>query len=148
MSRRPDPRAALAVANRRSGVLRNRNGRPDPLDASKPLPIRQVPLPAGHLVVGSVAFTAAYTIGECKVLVGHEAGAWHLSISHADRDPSWVEISQAWYRIVGPKLGPRSSGALILPRKDAYINLHPHCFQVHEIDGVAGGFQPEEGGIE
>jgi hypothetical protein len=71
--------------------------------------------------------------GECKIILSHpfEDLGWHMSISHANRYPTWDEIRDAWYALV-----PNSSnrvGALMLPKKRDYINIHENCFQVMEL---------------
>jgi hypothetical protein len=121
-------------------LVANRTGKPDAL-GKRQLKLKSVPMRPEFLTVGSVQYTAAHRLGDCLVMVGLELGKWHISISHQSRYPTWDEICQAWYRIVGPKLGPNAAGALILPRIDAFINLHANCFHVHEVDGSESGFQ-------
>lgn len=69
--------------------------------------------------------------GEVAVCVSREEGNWHISISHPRRYPTWDEIYQAWYDLV-PDAEYRT-GAIILPKKAEYVNIHPNCFHVHEI---------------
>lgn len=70
---------------------------------------------------------------ECQVLLSppFETRGYHMSISHNNRYPTWDEIRDAWYALV-PNSNNRI-GAMILPKKEDYINLHPNCFQVHEL---------------
>lgn len=72
-----------------------------------------------------------YRWGDCSAHVALEIGLWHLSISHPRRYPSWDEIYQAWYDLI-PEAQNRT-GAIILPKKVEYVNIHPNCFHVHEL---------------
>lgn len=56
---------------------------------------------------------------------------WHMSISRSDRNPTWEEIKDAWYTLV-PDASKRN-GAMFFPPLDDYVNLHTHCFHVHEV---------------
>lgn len=72
-----------------------------------------------------------YHWGEVSALIALELGYWHMSISHPRRYPTWDEIYTAWY-----DLCPDASeieGAIILPRKVDYVNIHPNCFHVHQL---------------
>ena len=77
--------------------------------------------------------TKLHEWGECKILLSppHNNRGWHMSISHNERYPTWDEIRDSWYALV-PNSNNRI-GALILPKKKDYINIHPNCFQVHEL---------------
>ena len=74
-----------------------------------------------------------YRWGDLSVCVGDpkEEGAWHISISHPYRYPNWNEIYQAWYDLVPD--AALITGAIILPPKSEYVNLHPNCFHVHQL---------------
>lgn len=63
------------------------------------------------------------------LIVAREDGRWHLSIAHAERDPSWEEIRDARYQFVPDE----AHVAMILPPKDEYVNAHEHCFHLWEI---------------
>lgn len=72
-----------------------------------------------------------YAWGAVTAHVAKEAGLWHISISVPYRYPTWDEIYTAWYDLV-----PNASqitGAIILPRKTEYVNIHPNCFHVHQL---------------
>jgi hypothetical protein len=73
-----------------------------------------------------------YVWGEVGVHVSKDEGLWHLSISHHRRYPTWDEIYTAWYDLV-PGAGTEFHGAIILPRKSEYVNIHPNCFHVHQL---------------
>lgn len=90
--------------------------------------VREMPTP--------VPGCRAFRLGPCFVLVGVEAGLWHLSISHTDRYPTWDEIKEARYRFVPDAV----TMAMLLPPRREYVNIHPNCFHLHElpVDGVKG----------
>lgn len=79
--------------------------------------------------------TRAYQKGPCRVLVSqedHKNGKprWHLSISCADRYPGWNEIKDARYSLLPLGL----TFAQILPPPQEFVNIHPNCFHLWEID--------------
>jgi hypothetical protein len=70
---------------------------------------------------------------EIRACVTKDDGKWwHVSVSHRQRYPNWREIYQAWYDLV-PGAGSDFEGAIILPRKTEYVNLHPNCFHVFQL---------------
>jgi hypothetical protein len=75
--------------------------------------------------------TRAYERGECRVLLSRhpDTRRWHLSISCADRDPTWDEIRDARYSL----LPDRKLIAMLLPPRAEYVNVHPHTFHLHEV---------------
>lgn len=77
--------------------------------------------------------TKIHEWGECKVIVSppFQGRGYHMSISHSERYPTWDEIRDSWYSLVTNS--NNRIGAMILPSKHEYINLHPNCFQVMEI---------------
>lgn len=56
---------------------------------------------------------------------------WHLSVSCEHRYPTWDEIYTAWYDLVPD--AAEIQGAIVLPKKSEYVNLHPNCFHVHQL---------------
>ena len=70
--------------------------------------------------------------GDTTVLVAKENGLWHISISAPTRYPTWDEIFTAWYDLVPDAAD--INGAIILPRKSEYINIHTNCFHVHQLE--------------
>ncbi|MBC7105665.1 MAG: hypothetical protein H5T97_06985 [Firmicutes bacterium] len=72
----------------------------------------------------------AYKFGECFVFVAHSAQGWHLSISHPHRYPTWDEIKAARYALTPHNV----TMALILPPPEEYVNVHPNCFHLWEIE--------------
>jgi len=80
-----------------------------------------------------------YAWGDCSVHIAKEQGLWHISISVPYRYPTWDEIYTAWYDLVPDAADIQ--GAIILPRKSEYVNIHPNCFHVHQLEDaeVPGG---------
>jgi hypothetical protein len=80
----------------------------------------------------------AYAKGDCRVLVsldptpkgGVTRLRWHLSISCSTRYPSWNEIKDARYSLLPDNV----TVAMLLPPRAEYVNVHPNCFHLHEID--------------
>lgn len=78
--------------------------------------------------------TRVFRMGRALIFVSppHNDLGWHLSISRPDRYPSWDEVAGAWYALV-PDADNRT-GAMILPPRAEYVNIHNCCFQVHELE--------------
>jgi hypothetical protein len=76
----------------------------------------------------------AFVKGVCRVLVTHEDHdgrmRWHLSISCEKRYPGWEEIKDARYSLLPLPI----CFAMMLPPPDKYVNVHPNCFHLWEID--------------
>lgn len=69
-----------------------------------------------------------------QVIIGHEQGRWHISISTEKGYPSWDEIADARYHFITDKIDM----AFILPPPGDYVNLggdgvHRHVFHLWEI---------------
>lgn len=71
-----------------------------------------------------------YWHGKCLIMVAIEMGKWHMSISHPTRYPTWDEIKEARYKFIPNKV----TMAMLLPPMEEYVNLHPNCFHLHEIE--------------
>lgn len=63
------------------------------------------------------------------VIVTKDADRWHMSIAHPGRYPTWEEISEARYQFVPNDVYM----AMGLPPKHVYVNLHPNCFHLWEM---------------
>jgi hypothetical protein len=76
----------------------------------------------------------AFSKGPCQVLITQELHGkkmrWHMSISCHNRNPLWDEIKDARYALLPSGLW----FAHMLPPLNEYINIHPHCFHLWEID--------------
>jgi len=72
-----------------------------------------------------------YAAGAVRVCVNKENHLWHISISCPHRYPTWDEIYTAWYDLVPD--AAQINGAIILPRKSEYVNVHKNCFHVHQL---------------
>lgn len=69
-----------------------------------------------------------------KVFAGQEPGiGWHLSISHPSRYPNWDEIKDARYRFCPDDVDM----VMHLPPRSQYVNVHNHCFHLHELREAA-----------
>lgn len=87
-----------------------------------------------HLAVDGDQCARAFVKGPCRVLVGRENHVgkfrWHLSISCSNRYPAWEEIKDARYSLLPVGL----TFAQILPPLSEYVNVHPNCFHLWEVD--------------
>jgi len=80
-------------------------------------------------------YNKAYRKGDLRIWITRDiyAGStvrWHLSISTKTRYPTWEEIKDARYSLLPDNI----TMAMLLPPKAEYVNLHPNCFHLHEID--------------
>lgn len=56
----------------------------------------------------------------------------HLSVSRADRYPTWDELTEARYRFFEEE----TEVVQFLPPRSEYVNLHPNCFHLWQrLDG-------------
>lgn len=72
----------------------------------------------------------AFRWGKKNIILSIADGCWHLSISTPDRLPTWEELKQARYDLVPDRV----TMAMLLPPKEQYVNVHPFCFHLWEID--------------
>jgi hypothetical protein len=84
---------------------------------------------------GSYVYNKAFERDGCLIWVTRDRHAdntvhWHMSISRRDRYPSWNEIRDARYELLPDNI----TMAMLLPPKDQYVDLHPNCFHLHEIE--------------
>jgi hypothetical protein len=102
-------------------------------DAQPPLQLKQIlPVPES-ILSGFPPNTSVqlWYLGECSVLVTLDNDKLlHLSVAHADRDPTWNEISQARYRCLPDNVWM----AMYLPPRSEYVNLHRYCFQMTQVE--------------
>ena len=70
-----------------------------------------------------------FAMAHCRIILANEPQGWHLSISCADRDPTWTEIATARYRL----LPDVDEMGMYLPRLEDYVNVHPFTFHLHEV---------------
>jgi hypothetical protein len=93
-----------------------------------------IEIPCPYLSGPYIGTRHAYSTGECRIIVTREIygrrARWHLSISCADRYPSWDEIRDARYALLPDDV----TMAMLLPPKAQYVNLMKNCFHLHEID--------------
>ncbi len=74
----------------------------------------------------------AYVRGGLCVILSVENGMHHLSISHEDRDPTWLEIRQARYAFITENV----TMALVLPHDDEFFNIFSGIFHLYQINGA------------
>lgn len=91
--------------------------------------LNQIPSP----VPGSLAWRSSNNLA---VICGQEPLGpkgelrWHLSVSHAKRNPTWEEIRDLRYLLVPDEV----TMAMFLPPRDQYVNLHRFCFHLYECE--------------
>lgn len=92
-----------------------------------------------HTVYGPCPKLECYIKGDCRVIlaeepwggspVDHTRHRTHLSISCQFRLPTWDEVKDARYSLMGLGL----QVAMMLPPSNEYINVHNYCFHLYEI---------------
>jgi hypothetical protein len=83
----------------------------------------------------------AYEMGECSVMIerhqvkerGILVPRWHLSISHPRRLPKYYEVKQARYQLLPDDV----TLAMLFPPQRQFVNVHPNCLHLYEIDNEA-----------
>ena len=71
-----------------------------------------------------------YTMGRCNIIITIDNGKWHLSISTPTASPSYEEIKEARYKF----LPDDAVMAQIFPSKKDFVNLHPYCHHLFQIN--------------
>ena len=74
--------------------------------------------------------TRAFRRGKCNIMISDVDGIWHLSISTPDRLPTWEMVKKVRYDLLPDK----ATMAMLLPPKAQYVDVHPFCFHLWEID--------------
>lgn len=77
----------------------------------------------------TVHFADAYTDLERHLVCIVDQDLKHLSISHADRYPTWDEIHAARDYF----LPPNETFAMYFPPKTQYVNVQKNCFHLFDI---------------
>lgn len=122
------------------------DGMRDPDRPLRSLPMQDIPVdPATRIRMerfGSVGIRAL-RLGQCKVLLSRDGPdrIWHLSISHKSRLPTWHELIEARYRLVPDE----AEMAILLPSRAEYVNLHPNCLHLYQVDRPAEASAGEGG---
>ena len=75
-----------------------------------------------------------FMMKRCTVIVSRETLKWHLSISTppGTEPPTYDEIKEARYKF----LPDNAFMAQIFPPQDDFVNIHPNCHHLWEIDGI------------
>lgn len=83
---------------------------------------------------------AVHFKGDLRAIVTRDGDErfWHISVSCANRYPTWEEIKEARYALIPAEV----LMAQMLPPKAEYVNLHPNTFHLHEVRQGAHVFQP------
>jgi hypothetical protein len=113
--------------------------------------IEEVPLPGvAAELLGKVETRCYRAASGCSIMVGREPNRqapgdiwlppdelllWHLSIAHPERYPSWDEVAEARYELVPEEI----TMAMLLPPPELYLNEHPYCFHLWQIDDRRAG---------
>jgi hypothetical protein len=93
------------------------------------------------LLQGGCLAVEVWEVGECGVIAAREPMgggryAWHVSISHDTRYPTWDEIKVAVY-MPGATWAPQPGkmyAQLLGPVDDGeWVNVHENCFHLYEI---------------
>jgi len=71
-----------------------------------------------------------YKLGVCNVCVSKDDGKWHISISHPSRYPRYEEIKESRYEFTPDE----ATMAMIFPSKSEFVNVHPNCFHLWQIN--------------
>lgn len=71
-----------------------------------------------------------FTMGRCNIIVSIDDGLWHLSISTPSASPSYNEIKKARYKFLPPDI----TVAQIFPPEEEFVNLHPFCHHLWQIE--------------
>lgn len=87
--------------------------------------------------VAALDNVSAWQRGPLRVIRSIDDGLMHLSISRADRYPSWDEIRDTRYEL----LPDEKTFGLLLPPRAEYVNVHQNCFHLWEIDDRRGADQ-------
>jgi len=74
--------------------------------------------------------TGTFRMGRCYIIVSIDNGLWHLSISTPSASPSYNEIKKARYLFLPDNV----TMAQIFPPKPEFVNLHPYCHHLWQIE--------------
>jgi len=85
------------------------------------------------LKAGMVPGTHSYKAGKITIFLSRNpvTQAYHLSLAHPDRYPTWDEVAYVRYALIPDD----AFMVMALPSQKDYINFHNFCFQMHEIPG-------------
>lgn len=93
------------------------------------LPNISAPRPAGP---GCEPGAQVYIMGACRIIVGHSASGWHLSISCGSRYPTWDEVAKARYELIPNDV----TMAMLLPPMEQFVNLHQTTLHLWETKSL------------
>ena len=87
--------------------------------------------PKGDRLPGMPKGTTTYGSNQtyCTVMLSRtDQYGWHISIAHPFRHPTWNEIASARYALTPNDVVM----VMVLPPEEEYVNVHEHCFHLHE----------------
>lgn len=70
----------------------------------------------------------AFAKGPVRAIVSTDEGRWHLSVSCADRLPTWDELGDARDALLPADVWL----CMPHPPRDYWMNIHPHCMHLYE----------------
>ena len=71
-------------------------------------------------------------MGACRIIIGHSAVGWHMSISCGSRYPTWDEVAKARYELIPDAV----TMAMLLPPMEQFVNLHPTTLHLWETKSL------------
>jgi len=73
-----------------------------------------------------------FQMGRCAIIVSIDNGMWHLSISTRTCSPSYKELKAARYKYLPNNIYM----AQIFPPTEEFVNLHPYCHHLYQINSL------------
>lgn len=96
---------------------------------------KKLDLPANWLLQqaarGSILVEALTNNDRLSVIITKDGGVLHISISHPNRYPTWKEMTTIKYHFY-----PDIEMAMYFPKRSEYVNYHPNCFHLWEVQAV------------
>jgi hypothetical protein len=112
------------------GLGKGHKGHTD-LSSIQPIPLRAIEKRMRE--IGQLEpDAAAYSLGECRIMVGSSPLGHHLSIAHPSRYPTWDEVAKARTEL----LPDEKNFGMMLPPKAEYVDVHTFCFHLWEVEGL------------
>jgi hypothetical protein len=90
--------------------------------------LKEIPIPRDVKMILEPG-SRAYLMGGCRIILSQQKAGWHLTISKADKLPTWEEVRDARYALIPDE----ATMAMLLPPKAEYVNVHDFCLQLYEI---------------
>ena len=109
---------------------RSKNMKRSSVNFAKPKSFVLTQIPVPDFIAQEQKRAAAYKLNTgCTVMYFPDSGYGEsFSIAHPNRYPNWDEVAYVREQL----LSANTDYAMLLPRGDKYVNIHPNCFQVWE----------------